>query len=251
MPSTTPCAGATPSSKRNSPTSSAPTARPRKVGAAPATGFAKHQHRTPMLSLDNAFAPTDFSEFLARARRFLGMPAEASLRLVAEPKIDGLSISLTYEHGAFARGTTRGDGMTGEDVTANLRTLKALPLELPGGAPDFIEIRGEVFMSKDDFLALNETLAAAGQKTLANPRNGAAGSLRQLDPTITRRPPALAVRLRPGRDQRAGRSHALGLPAKTEILGICRQPALPAGRRRGASRGVPRRHRPVARHARL
>ena len=157
----------------------------RRVGAAPATGFAKHRHRTPMLSLDNAFDPTDFTEFLNRARRFLGLAAETAIRLVAEPKIDGLSISLTYEGGLFTRGTTRGDGTTGEDVTANLRTLKALPERLRGAAPDFIEIRGEVFMSKADFLALNEGLAAAGQKTLANPRNGAAGSLRQLDPTIT------------------------------------------------------------------
>jgi DNA ligase (NAD+) len=156
-----------------------------RVGGAPAGGFAKRQHRVPMLSLDNAFAPDDFAEFITRARRFLGLPAETPLPLVAEPKIDGLSISLTYEHGVLAYGTTRGDGMEGEDVTANLRTMQAVPQKLQGHAPALIEVRGEVFMTKADFLALNATQESAGQRLFANPRNAAAGSLRQLDPTIT------------------------------------------------------------------
>lgn len=157
----------------------------RRVGAAPEGGFAKVRHRVPMLSLDNAFDADDFAEFCARARRFLGLAAEAPLPFVAEPKIDGLSISLLYERGRFVRGATRGDGTEGEDVTANLRTLRALPPRLRGPAPERIEVRGEVFMTKADFLALNEAQAAAGGKVFANPRNAAAGSLRQLDPAIT------------------------------------------------------------------
>ncbi len=158
-----------------------PTAR---VGAPPEGGFAKHSHLQPMLSLDNAFDRAEFEGFTARARRFLGLK-EAELRLVAEPKIDGLSISLTFEHGRFVRGATRGDGAVGEDVTANLRTLRGLPDRLRGEAPALIEIRGEVFLRKQDFLALNTVQAEAGQRLFANPRNAAAGSLRQLDPAVT------------------------------------------------------------------
>jgi len=154
-----------------------------KVGDAPESGFAKLRHRVPMLSLDNAFDAGEFAEFCARAKRFLGRTEP--LVLVAEPKIDGLSINLTYEHGRFTRGATRGDGTEGEDVTANLRTMKAVPDRLHGHAPALIEIRGEVFMTKADFLALNEAQAAAGAKVFANPRNAAAGSLRQLDARIT------------------------------------------------------------------
>jgi len=156
-----------------------------RVGGAPESGFAKLRHRVPMLSLDNAMNAEDFAEFCARARRFLGLAADAPLQFVAEPKIDGLSINLTYEHGRFVHGATRGDGTIGEDVTANLRTMKSVPDKLKGHAPALIEIRGEVFMTKADFLALNEAQAAAGQKVFANPRNAAAGSLRQLDPKIT------------------------------------------------------------------
>ncbi len=155
-----------------------------RVGAAPAGGFAKIRHGVPMLSLDNAFVAADFQEFCDRARRFLGLKEER-LAFVGEPKIDGLSISLTYEGGRLVRGATRGDGLEGEDVTANVRTLATIPSRLKGHAPERIEIRGEVFMTKADFLALNAAQEAAGQKIFANPRNAAAGSLRQLDARIT------------------------------------------------------------------
>jgi DNA ligase (NAD+) len=154
-----------------------------RVGGSVETGFAKLRHLVPMLSLDNAFDAADFAEFAERAKRFLGR--SEPLAFVAEPKIDGLSINLTYENGRFVRGATRGDGTEGEDVTANLRTVRGLPQTLEGPAPALIEIRGEVFMTKADFLALNEAQAAAGQKVFANPRNAAAGSLRQLDASIT------------------------------------------------------------------
>ncbi|HTR16780.1 MAG TPA: NAD-dependent DNA ligase LigA [Acetobacteraceae bacterium] len=157
----------------------------RRVGVAPETGFAKVRHRVPMLSLDNAFDEADFTEFCARARRFLGLGETEHFPVVAEPKIDGLSISLTYEHGHFVRGATRGDGEEGEDVTENLRTLASLPKTLRGHAPALIEVRGEVYMSKADFLALNAAQAEAGKRLFANPRNAAAGSLRQLDPAVT------------------------------------------------------------------
>ena len=159
-----------------------------RVGAAPEAGFAKHAHLVPMLSLDNVFDRADFDGFIARARRFLGMTGDA-LPLVAEPKIDGLSISLTYERGRLLGAATRGDGATGEDVSANVRTMRSVPARLHGDAPGLIEIRGEVFLAKADFLALNEAQAAAGQRLFANPRNAAAGSLRQLDTRITARRP--------------------------------------------------------------
>jgi DNA ligase (NAD+) len=157
----------------------------RHVGAAPETGFAKVRHRIPMLSLDNVFDASEFAEFCARARRFLGLAADAKLPFVGEAKIDGLSINLTYQNGRFVRGATRGDGTEGEDVTANLRTIKSVPTRLHGAAPALIEIRGEVFMTKADFLALNEAQAKVEHRLFANPRNAAAGSLRQLDPSIT------------------------------------------------------------------
>ena len=139
-----------------------------------------------MLSLDNAFGGAEFFRVLrAGARRFLGLAVGEKLACVGEPKIDGLSINLTYERGRFVRGATRGDGTEGEDVTANLRTIKTVPERLHGKAPGLIEIRGEVFMTKADFFALNEAQAAAGHRLFANPRNAAAGSLRQLDPKIT------------------------------------------------------------------
>ncbi|WP_428493045.1 NAD-dependent DNA ligase LigA [Rhodopila sp.] len=154
-----------------------------RIGGAPESGFAKLRHRVPMLSLDNAFGNTEFAEFCARAKRFLGRTEP--LTFVAEPKIDGLSINLTFHDGNFVRGATRGDGTEGEDVTANLRTMKSVPETLHGDAPELIEIRGEVFMTKADFLALNQAQAETGAKVFANPRNAAAGSLRQLDVKIT------------------------------------------------------------------
>ncbi len=156
----------------------------RKVGAETASGFGKIRHAVPMLSLDNAFSRAAFDEFCVRVRRFLGLKDD-TLALVAEPKIDGLSISLTYVNGRLLHGATRGDGTEGEDVTANLRTMDAVPNRLRGHAPARIEIRGEVFMTKADFLHLNEAQAAAGLRTYANPRNSAAGSLRQLDAKVT------------------------------------------------------------------
>jgi DNA ligase (NAD+) len=156
-----------------------------RVGAAPAEGFAKRAHRDPMLSLDNAFDAADFRGFCATVRRFLRLGADTALAFVAEPKIDGLSISLTYQNGRFAFGATRGDGTVGEDVTANLLTIASLPKTLIGEAPAEIEIRGEVYMTRADFLAMNDAQAASGGKVFANPRNAAAGSLRQLDAGIT------------------------------------------------------------------
>jgi len=162
-----------------------------RVGAAPAAGFAKVRHARPMLSLGNAFDEEDVREFFAGIRRFLKELSDESipLEVVAEPKIDGLSISLRYENGRFVQGATRGDGSEGEDVTRNLRTLDDVPDRLQGAAPAVVEVRGEVYMARADFLALNERQQAAGKPVFANPRNAAAGSLRQLDPSITAQRP--------------------------------------------------------------
>jgi DNA ligase (NAD+) len=153
-----------------------------QVGAALAEGFGKVAHRVRMLSLENAFEPEDVAEFDDRIRRFLGH--SGALAYTAEPKIDGLSLSLRYERGQLAQAATRGDGEVGENVTENARTIPDIPQRLIG-APDILEVRGEVYMSHADFAALNDRQAAMQEKTFANPRNAAAGSLRQLDPTIT------------------------------------------------------------------
>ncbi|MBX9805837.1 MAG: NAD-dependent DNA ligase LigA [Alphaproteobacteria bacterium] len=161
-----------------------------RVGSAPAPGFKKVKHRAPMLSLDNAFTPDDVTDFLNRVRRFLQLSTDQPIEMVAEPKIDGLSASLNYQGGRFVLGATRGDGSEGEDITANLRTVKGIPLILQEEhAPQNVEIRGEVYMRRDDFLKINEARIASGEAEFANPRNAAAGSVRQLDPTITARRP--------------------------------------------------------------
>jgi DNA ligase (NAD+) len=160
----------------------------KRLGAAPADKFAKVRHRVPMLSLDNAFEDDDITSFVDRIRRFLGLAVEERIAMTAEPKIDGLSSSLRYEHGRFVLGATRGDGFEGEDVTRNLLTLDDIPKRVRG-MPDVFEVRGEVYMSHADFTAMNERQAAAGKPLFANPRNAAAGSLRQLDPEMTRRRP--------------------------------------------------------------
>ncbi len=158
----------------------------KSVGAAPSSGFAKVTHAKPMLSLGNAFADEDVADFAARVRRFLSLPEDETLAVVAEPKIDGLSASLRYEGGKLVKGATRGDGYVGEDVTENLRTVASVPKELAGShVPEVLEVRGEVYMQRDDFASLNEARAADGKALYANPRNSAAGSLRQIDPAVT------------------------------------------------------------------
>jgi DNA ligase (NAD+) len=168
----------------------------RRVGVAPSSSFAKVTHSVPMLSLENAFDEQDVRDFFAGIRNFFRRPedvarvAEDAIEVMAEPKIDGLSAALRYEHGRLVLGATRGDGVTGEDVTANLRTLPSVPKQLSGkGWPDVIEIRGEVYMEREGFFAVNAEREAAGEPVFANPRNVAAGSLRQLDPAITARRP--------------------------------------------------------------
>ena len=180
-----------------------------RVGAKPVEAFGKVRHAVPMLSLGNAFDDEEVSDFIARVRRFLGLEPEAPIEVVAEPKIDGLSISLTYEGGQLVQGATRGDGVEGENVTANVMTIKQIPHRLAGrGVPDRIEIRGEIYLPHADFRALNAEQAAAGGKVFANPRNAAAGSLRQLDSSITAR--------RPLRFFAYAWGMASALPAKTQ-----------------------------------
>lgn len=157
-----------------------------KVGAAPARGFAKVRHVVRMLSLDNAFAEDDVRDFVGRIRRFLNLSEDEKITFSAEPKIDGLSMSLRYENGELVTAATRGDGEEGEDVTANIRTIGEVPRKLKGKhIPRVTEVRGEVYMTKADFLKLNERQKEAGEAIFANPRNSAAGSLRQKDPKIT------------------------------------------------------------------
>ena len=159
-----------------------PNSPTQRVGNRPASGFREVTHSVPMLSLANAFTDDEIEDFAGRIAKETG---EHIPVFSVEPKLDGLAISLRYENGVFIRGATRGDGSTGEDVTANLRTVKCIPLKLRGDAPDVLEVRGEVYMPKADFETYNARALAEGGKTLANPRNGAAGSLRQLDPRVT------------------------------------------------------------------
>ncbi len=190
----------------------------RQVGAAPAAHLSKVRHARPMLSLDNAFAEEEVADFLDRVRRFLNLPGEAEVALTAEPKIDGLSCSLRYEKGALVLAATRGDGTTGEDVTANVRTIADMPQRLKGAAPEVFEVRGEVYMAKADFAALNARLLAEAEdpekaRQFANPRNAAAGSLRQKDPAVTAS--------RPLRFYAHGWGEASALPADGQ-LGVMR-----------------------------
>jgi DNA ligase (NAD+) len=157
----------------------------RRVGAAPSETFAPVVHARPMLSLDNTFSQEDVEDFVASVYRFLGRLPDNSIAFTAEPKIDGLSMSIRYENGRMVSAATRGDGTTGENVTANIRTIREIPQTLPAGAPSVVEVRGEVYMAKSDFLALNAQMEAEGKQTYVNPRNTAAGSLRQLDAKVT------------------------------------------------------------------
>ncbi|MGI8913248.1 MAG: NAD-dependent DNA ligase LigA, partial [Chloroflexota bacterium] len=160
-------------------TADSPTQR---VGGVASGDFAKVPHSVPMLSLSNALSETDVRAWERRVQRVVG---DGPLQYTVEPKIDGLAIALHYEHGRFVRGATRGDGLVGEDVTANLRAVSAVPLRLQGAAPAYLEARGEVYMLKREFARLNERRAEAGETRFASPRNAAAGSLRQLDPAVT------------------------------------------------------------------
>jgi DNA ligase (NAD+) len=202
----------------------------RKVGAAPSEKFAKVRHRVPMLSLGNIFADEEVEEFCARVRRFLGLNEIAPLDVVAEAKIDGLSCSLRYEDGELVQAATRGDGYEGEDVTANVRVVEAIPKRLKG-APKVFEARGEVYMRHADFAALNARQAAAGKAIYANPRNFAAGSLRQLDPRMTAERPlqffayAWGEVSEPFASTQLGAIEAMrrfGLPTNLQLTQLCR-----------------------------
>lgn len=155
------------------------------IGASPAASFGKITHSRPMLSLDNAFDGEDVDDFIGRVRRFLGLDDDETIEIIAEPKIDGLSISLRYEDGKYVQAATRGDGAVGENVTANVKTISDIPYTLGPGAPDVVEIRGEVYMRHDDFAELNRSREENEQSAFANPRNAAAGSIRQIDVSVT------------------------------------------------------------------
>ena len=160
------------------------------VGSAPAAQFSKVTHAVPMLSLSNVFSDQDLDDFLERIRKFLNVPAEEEIEIAAEAKIDGLSCSLRYEHGQLVQAATRGDGQTGEDITANVRTIADIPHEIKAAADiAVLEVRGEIYMRRSDFKHLNERHEEEGKKTFANPRNAAAGSVRQLDPQVTAQRP--------------------------------------------------------------
>ena len=189
-----------------------------QVGAKPKEGFGKISHRQPMLSLSNAFGAKDVEDFVARLKKFLNLTPQSDMRMTAEPKIDGLSLAVRYEKGQLVHAVTRGDGETGEDVTANSLTIADIPKTL-SGAPDILEVRGEVYMTHADFTALNAAQEQAGQKPFSNPRNAAAGSLRQLDAQITKARPLLffayawgdlSEPLAPSQSQAVARLRALG-----------------------------------------
>src|SRR3990170_4043076 len=179
----------------------------KRVGAAPQEKFGKVQHRVPMLSLGNAFDEKAVTEFLGRIRRFLNLQEATEIEITAEPKIDGLSISLRYENGKLVQAATRGDGAEGENVTANVRTIADIPKTIKSrGFPNPFELRGEIYMSRAAFQRMNEEQARQGERLFANPRNAAAGSLRQLDPAVTAK--------RPLRFFAYGWGEVAGLPAE-------------------------------------
>ena len=191
-----------------------------RVGAAPARDFAQVVHRVPMLSLSNAYSEEELREFDERMRTLLD---EETIVYVAEPKLDGLSVELVYEHGLLVRGSTRGDGTTGEEVTANLRTIRSVPLRLgdAGDVPALLEVRGEVYIEKDAFRAVNERRASDGLPLFANPRNLAAGSLRQLDPRVTAdRPLRMAC-------YDVGAADGIALTSQRELLAVLPRFGLP------------------------
>jgi DNA ligase (NAD+) len=191
----------------------------RRLGATPTSALAKVPHARPMLSLENAFSADEVREFVARVRRFLSLPEAEPVALTAEPKIDGLSCSLRYERGTLMLAATRGDGTVGEDVTANVRTIADVPQRI-GNAPEVLEVRGEVYMSKADFSALNARQEAAGGKIFANPRNAAAGSLRQKDPSITAARPLRFLAHGWGEVSEAPSETQLGAMKRIEGLGL-------------------------------
>jgi len=193
-----------------------------KVGAQPTGRFAKVPHTVPMLSLGNAFSDEDVTDFDERLRKYLGLSADQPLRYTAEPKIDGLSLSLRYERGVLVQAATRGDGAVGENVTENARTIADIPTKLRG-APDILEVRGEVYMSHADFAALNLRQAEAGAKIFANPRNAAAGSLRQLDASITRARPLRFFAYSWGALSEPLAETPDGRHRATVLLGVCHQ----------------------------
>jgi DNA ligase (NAD+) len=208
-----------------------PTAR---VGSAPSGKFAEVVHAVPMLSLANAFTPQEVQDFVARIERETG---DADPAFSTEPKLDGLAISLRYEGGQFVRGATRGDGATGEDVTANLRTIRSLPLRLHHGAPAILEVRGEVYMPKAAFERFNTVAAARGERTLANPRNGAAGSLRQLDPRVTAQRPLAFYAYALGEVRFADDTTSLP-PTHSRTLAWLRELGFPVSPEVGVTRGI-------------
>ena len=204
-----------------------PTAR---VGSAPSGKFAPVSHAVPMLSLGNAFSDDEVREFVARIEKETG---DGDPMFSVEPKLDGLAISLRYEKGQFVRGATRGDGATGEDVTANLRTVRTIPLRLRGDAPEVVEVRGEVYMPKAGFERYNAWALEHGEKPMANPRNGAAGSLRQLDPRISAQRPLAFYAYALGEVQGAALP-----PTHSQTLAWLRTLGFPVSPEVGCSRGI-------------
>ncbi len=197
-----------------------------RVGAAPVEAFGKIVHAVPMLSLGNVFDEEGVRDFLDRIGRFLGLETMQGLAFTAEPKIDGLSITLRYESGRLAHAATRGDGYEGENVTANVRTIPDIPKAIKTrGFPDPFEVRGEIYMSRAAFQKLNDEQARQGERLFANPRNAAAGSLRQLDSSITAAAALALLRLWLGRGGQASRRDPVGRLSGDARLGLSPEPA--------------------------